>query len=167
MTAARRPRKRYLRFGMVLSLALGMVAGTNAPAPRAATTERIVVDQHTGLAIFGVDPVAYFTDRKPVPGHPDFEYRHAGAIWRFANEGNRAAFAAEPDIYMPRYGGYDAIGITRGVATPGFPALWALFEQRLYLFYTADARAAFLADPASAIASASARWAAVRSELAE
>src|SRR5436305_2791636 len=167
MTAARAPRKRYVRFGVALSLALWMVVGTNAPAPRAATTERIVVDQHTGLAIYGVDPVAYFTDRKPVPGRPDFEYRCAGAIWRFANEGNRAAFAADPDVYMPRYGGYDPVGISRGVAMPGFPALWVLFEQRLYLFYTADARAAFLADPASVIASASARWAAVRSELAE
>ena len=71
------------------------------------------------------------------------------------------------DVYMPRYGGYDPIGITRGVATPGFPALWALFEQRLYLFYAPDARAAFLADPASVIASASAHWSAVRSELAD
>jgi len=151
---------------MILSLALGMLAGTNVP-PRAATTERVVVDPHTGLAIYGVDPVGYFTDRKPVPGRPDVEYRHAGAIWRFANEGNRAAFAADPDVYMPRYGGYDPVGITRGVATPGFPALWALFEQRLYLFYAPDARAAFLADPASVIASASAHWSAVRSELAD
>ena len=148
-------------------LALGIGVSTNGAALRAATTERLVVDQHTGLAIYGMDPVAYFTDHKPVSGRPDFEYRHAGAIWRFANEGNRAAFAGDPDIYMPRYGGFDPIGITRGVATPGFPALWTLFEQRLYLFYTADARSAFLADPASVIASASARWAALRSELAE
>src|SRR3954471_20921041 len=104
MTAVRRPRKRYLRFGMILSLALGMAATTNAPAPRASTTERIVVDQHTGLAIYGVDPVAYFTDRKPIPGRQDFEYRYAGAAWRFVNEGNRAAFAADPHVYMPRYG---------------------------------------------------------------
>lgn len=144
-----------------------MLAGVHAPAPRASTTERVVVDQHTGLAVYGIDPVAYFTERKPVPGRADFEYSHAGVVWRFVNEGNRAAFAADPDVYMPRYGGYDPIGISRGVATPGFPALWVVFEQRLYLFYTPDARAAFIANPAPVIASASARWVAVRNELAE
>src|SRR2546423_12206804 len=171
MTAARRPRKgprkRHVRLGLILSLALGAVlAGVDASAPRAATTERVVVDQHTGLAIYGVDPVAYFTDRKPVPGRPTFEYWYAGVIWRFVNEGNRAAFAADPDVYMPRYGGYDPVGISRGLATPGSPALWVVSDQRLYLFYAADARTAFIADPAAVIASASARWAAGKSELA-
>lgn len=126
-----------------------------------------MVDRHTGLALYGVDPVGYFTDGKPVPGRPDFEYAYAGAIWRFDNEGNREAFAADPEVYMPRYGGYDPVGVSRGRATPGYPALWAVFEQRLYLFYTAEARAAFMADPAAVIMAASARWAAVRSELAE
>ena len=154
--------------GAALSLVLGAgLSGSPMAALRATTTERVVVDRHTGLALYGVDPVAYFTDRKPVPGRAEFEYRYAGAIWRFHNEGNRAAFAADPNVYMPLYGGYDPVGISRGLATPGFPALWVLHEQRLYLFYTADARAAFLADPATVIAAASARWTAVRSELAE
>ena len=167
MTAARPLRKRHV-LGIALSLALGMIwAGSNVSAPRAATTERVVVDRHTGLALYGVDPVAYFTDGQQVRGREKFEYSHAGAVWRFDNEGNRAAFAADPDVYMPRYGGYDPVGISRGLATPGSPTLWVVSDQRLYLFYTADARAAFIADPASVIAAASARWAAVRSELAE
>jgi len=153
---------------VVLSLLLGLVlAGVNPPASRAVTTERVVVDPHTGLAIYGVDPVAYFTDRRAVSGRADYEYGHAGAVWRFHNEGNRAAFAADPDVYMPRYGGYDPVGISRGLATPGFPALWVVFEERVYLFYTAEARTAFIANPAAVIASASARWAAVRSQLVE
>ena len=165
MTAARPPRKRYL--SLAAAVLFGLVCGFGASAPRASTTERVVVDRHTGLALYGIDPVAYFTDRKPVEGRQEFEYRYAGAIWRFDNEGNRAAFAADPDVYMPRYGGYDPVGISRGLATPGSPALWVVSDQRLYLFYAADARAAFIADPAAVIASASARWAAVKSELAE
>lgn len=149
---------------MMLGLAL---AGVSPPASSAATTERVVVDRHTGLALYGVDPVAYFTDGKPVAGREEFEYRFAGAIWRFGNEGNRAAFAADPDVYMPQYGGYDPVGVGRGLATPGFPALWVVFDERLYLFYTADARQAFIADPASVIAAASARWDTVKGELAE
>jgi hypothetical protein len=138
-----------------------------APVLQAATTERVVIDRHTGLAIYGIDPVAYFTERKPLAGRADFELRHAGAVWRFENEGNRAAFEADPEVYMPRFGGYDPIGVSRGVATPGKPALWVVSEQRLYLFYTAEARAAFLANTAEVIAGATARWSAVQSELAE
>ena len=150
-------------------LTLGLVIGVCAlsPALRAATTERIVVDRHTGLAIYGVDPVAYFTDRKPVAGREEFEHRFAGAVWRFDNEGNRAAFIAHPGVYMPRYGGYDPVGIARGVSTAGSPDLWVVYDERLYLFYTAQARQAFIADPALVIASASARWAEVKSDLAE
>jgi hypothetical protein len=138
-----------------------------ATALRAATTERIVVDRHTGLAIYGVDPVAYFTDRKPVAGREEFEHRFAGAVWRFNNDSNRAAFIADPNVYMPRYGGYDPVGIARGVSTAGDPDLWVVYDERLYLFYTAQARQAFIADPTRVIASASARWAEVKSELAE
>jgi len=165
MTVARHTRKRQARF--LAAALVGLAFAVHVPLLRATTTERVVVDRHTGLALYGVDPVGYFTERKPVAGKPDFEYRYAGAIWRFENEGNRAAFAADPDVYTPRYGGYDPVGVSRGLATPGFPALWTVFEQRLYLFYTADARAVFMADPPAVIASASARWSAVKSELAE
>ena len=138
-----------------------------ATALRAATTERIVVDRHTGLAIYGIDPVAYFTERKPVAGREEFEHRFAGAVWRFDNDSNRAAFIADPNVYMPRYGGYDPVGIARGVSTAGSPDFWVVYDERLYLFYTAQARQAFIADPALVIASASARWAEVKSDLAE
>src|SRR5262245_23899630 len=121
MTAERRSRKRYV-WAAVLALALAALAG----APQASTTERVVVDRHTGLAIYGIDPVAYFTEGKPTAGREDFELRHAGAVWRFENEGNKAAFAADPQVYMPRFGGYDPVGVSRGVATPGKPALWAI-----------------------------------------
>ena len=71
-----------------------------------------------------------------------------GAIWRFRNEGNLAAFAADPEVYMPQFGGYDPVGIARGVSTAGYAELWAVFDQRLYLFHTAEARRTFMADPA-------------------
>jgi len=165
MTASRRARKRSVWPVLTLGLVIGVCA--LSPALRAATTERIVVDRHTGLAIYGIDPVAYFTERKPVAGREEFEHRFAGAVWRFDNEGNRAAFIAHPSVYMPRYGGYDPVGIARGVSTAGYPDLWVVYGERLYLFYTAEARQTFIGDPAVVIASASARWAEVRSELAE
>ena len=171
MTSPRRCRKPVpLRTGaaaLALALALVAVLAGATTASRAATTERVVTDRHTGFAIYGVDPVAYFTDGKPIAGRAEFEFRFAGAIWRFANEGNRAAFIADPRIYMPRFGGYDPVGIARGVSTPGYPQLWVIAKDRLYLFYSAQARAAFLADPAAAIAAAEAHWPQLKQDLAE
>jgi hypothetical protein len=55
MTAARRQRKGHRVHGAALgALMFALFAGL--PHTRAATTERIVVDRHTGLAIGGYDP---------------------------------------------------------------------------------------------------------------
>lgn len=162
MTAARQRRKsRVLAAAFGAGLLLGLAGG----APDAATTERVVVDRHTGLALYGFDPVAYFTDAKPVPGRADLEYRYAGAVWRFRNEGNRAAFVAHPETYLPRFGGHDPIGIARGVATPGHPQLWLRVADRLFLFHSPESRSAFVADSATATAAAEARWPEVQGSL--
>jgi hypothetical protein len=141
--------------GLAAILILGM---PSFPRAVAATTERVVHDTHTGLAINGVDPVAYFTDAAPLVGLPENEYLYAGVVWRFRNEGNRAAFMANPEIYMPRFGGYDAVAIGRALALPGNPQLWAIVGERLYLFYSEDARARFMTKPDDAIALADNKW---------
>jgi len=168
MPGAARPRKVVKRVlglrGAVLAVLLTAALGSIS---RVAAAERIVTDRHTGLAIYGVDPVAFHTKKKPTEGKPEFELRHSGAIWRFENEGNRAAFIRDTAIYLPRYGGYDPIGVARGVGTAGYPALFSVVENRLYLFYTAEAQKIFLADPHAAIAAADARWPEVMKDLPE
>ena len=76
-----------------------------------------------GLRIYGFDPVAYFTDGGPSAGPAEFEYRLAGATWRFRNEGNRAAFADHPEVYMPQFGGYDPVASRAASRSPGHPPL--------------------------------------------
>ena len=70
MTAARRQRKsrRELIFFLALA-AVGLVPAPGRPI-FAATTERVVSDPASGLAIGGFDPVAYFTDAAPRLGSP-------------------------------------------------------------------------------------------------
>ena len=58
------------------------------------------------VAIKGYDPVAYFTEGKPVKGDKQFETEWKGAKWRFANAKHRDMFAADPEAYAPQYGGY-------------------------------------------------------------
>jgi hypothetical protein len=133
----------------------------------AATTERVVVNRYSGLAIEGFDPVAYFTDSVAVQGAPDFEASEAGAVWRFRNEGNRASFMAHPEIYAPQFGGYDPIDLGRGVTYAGNPRFWVVTGQRLYLFGREETRDAFTADPSRFLKDATARWPALEQGLAQ
>jgi hypothetical protein len=168
MTTARPKRKQYcapLAAGLALYSGLVFVLAAAPPTPRALATERIVVDWHTGLAINGYDPVAFFTDGKPVVGDADFELRYGGAVWRFANIGNRAAFAAAPDIYMPQYGGYDPFGVARGIAVAGNPTLWIIIGERLFLFYDGTRRDKFATNPERVIGTADRKWPDVRHAL--
>jgi len=145
-----------------LALAAALPAAITSLA--AATTERIVVDRRTGLAIYGFDPVAYFTNAAAM-GSEQLELPYGGAVWRFRNAGNRTAFAERPDVYMPQFGGYDPIVLAHGNATPGHPHLFVVAENRLFLFHTREARDRFAADPQQAIAAASASWPDVVREL--
>jgi hypothetical protein len=128
------------------------------PAIGAETTEQIVTDLNTGLAISGFDPVAYFIDAAPVLGKDQFEHAYAGVVWRFRNQGNLGAFVANPDVYMPRFGGYDPLAVARDVALPGNPRIWLMIGERLYLFFTAAARDTFADDAERLIALADRKW---------
>jgi hypothetical protein len=163
MTAARQERKSWRGWRAVLTAAVAGSAAWLCAAPMsgAATTERVVANHHTGVAIGGYDPVAYFIDGKPQEGRAAFELRFAGAIWRFRNEGNRDAFSRNPDIYLPRYGGYDPTAVARGASAPGFPHIWLVRDKRLYLFRTPEGRDAFAKDPDGVVDIADRHWPAV------
>jgi YHS domain-containing protein len=161
MTPARPQRK----LALALLLAAGFCAGISAPPARSAD-DPVVVNAQTGLAISGFDPVAYFTDGRPQLGRADLELRTDGIVWRFRNDGNRAAFTDHPEVYTPRFGGYDPVAVARGNSVAGHPLLWAVTGQRLYLFYSEEARAAFLADPGRYVEAATRKWPAVARMIA-
>jgi len=137
---------------MLVALAMDPVGS------RGSTTERIVTDWHTGLAIGGYDPVAFYTDRKPILGSSEVELSYGGAVWRFANIGNRAAFAANPEVYTPQFGGYDPIGVAHGIAVPGNPEIWTIVGVSLFLFRDQTRLQTFLSDPGRFNAAAEHKW---------
>jgi hypothetical protein len=147
-------------------LSLGALALPGLAA-HAATTERVVVNRFTGLAIEGFDPVAYFADGRPEIGLEAFEASQAGAVWRFRNQGNRASFAAHPEIYGPQFGGYDPVDVARGVTVAGNPRFWLIAGERLYLFGREQTRDAFAADPERVVRDANLRWPRLEQDLAE
>ncbi len=106
----------------------------------------------------GFDPVSYFIDAAAAVGRAEFEFRYRGAIWRFRNPGNLAAFAANPADYEPRFGGYDPIAVARGAPTPGSPEIWLIADQKLYLFYSLQTVEEFRSDPRRQAMQAEVKW---------
>jgi hypothetical protein len=174
MTSRRQEAKGWGRWGrritfiaLLANLTVSTGAGFTGWFAQAATTERVVVNRFTGLAINGFDPVAYFTDGRALMGRPGFELNEAGAVWRFRNEGNRAVFSADPAIYGPQFGGYDPVDVARGVVFAGNPQLWLIVGQRLYLFGREKSRDAFAASPQRFLQEAGRRWPGLMETLAQ
>jgi hypothetical protein len=124
----------------------------------ASPDDRLVINPDSGLAISGFDPVAYFSRQKAIAGSPKYELTQNGTVWRFINESNRAVFADHPEVYTPRFGGYDPVAISRGVSVAGNSLIWAVTGDRLYLFYDDKARTEFLANPGVIIEGAMRKW---------
>ena len=90
------------------------------------------------LSISGYDPVAYFTDGKPVPGSSEFEYVWHHARWRFATAALRDLFVKDPEHYAPQYDGYSATGVAWQEPHKDTvdPNCWAIVDGKLYLTHT-------------------------------
>lgn len=132
--------------GLVLILALGATAAQaqiqgagyyNAYAGPVYLNEE-------GLAISGYDPVAYQTVGRAVKGAKEFTLTYDGATYLFASRENLNLFAAEPERYVPAFGGWCAYGLATRPGTPNTrkpgkyrasPRTFKVIDGKLYLFY--------------------------------
>ncbi|MCG8547754.1 MAG: hypothetical protein MJE12_26450 [Alphaproteobacteria bacterium] len=85
------------------------------------------------LAVHGYDVVAYFTVGRPTVGNSKFSVVHKDATYRFASQANVDAFKADPDKFLPQYGGFCAYGVAVGGKFDGDPQLWRIVDGKLYL----------------------------------
>lgn len=114
------------------------------------------VSDHVGVA--GYDPVAFFTDAKPVKGNPAISATHHGATYYFATEAHRKLFQGSPERYLPQYGGYCAYGASRGALAPVEISTWQVRNGKLYLNHDASVRERFDADFQGNVTKADANW---------
>jgi enamine deaminase RidA (YjgF/YER057c/UK114 family) len=121
------------------------------------------------LSISGYDPVAYFTEGRPVQGKAEFEYLWHKLRWRFANADHRDLFVKDPNRYAPQYDGYCAMGTTNDDAAHKDtvdPEAWAVVDGKLYLVHNQYWLQVWRAKAEEYIKRADANWQAV-SELSE
>ena len=138
----------------IVALIVGLF--TVVATPAAAKDQ--VYQSFLGTAIDGTDPVAYFTEGRPVEGSSEFTHEWNGAKWRFSSAENRAKFVAEPEKYAPQYGGYCAWAVSQGYTASTDPEAWSIVEGKLYLNYSKGVQMQWEADIPGHIAKADQNW---------
>jgi YHS domain-containing protein len=120
------PSKIIRTAGAVLVLAMLSAHGVRAEAASD-------VNQIDGVALHGFDPVAYFTQNKAVKGVAQITSQYKGVTYEFASKEDQAAFDANPEKYVPQYGGFCAYAVSKGAKADVDPHAFSINDGKLYL----------------------------------
>ena len=111
------------------------------------------------VALRGYDPVAYFTDGRPVPGDPRFWYEFDDTVYMFASAAHRTLFVANADHFAPQFRGFCTLSISEGGNAEGMPENWKIVNGTLFVFGNSYGSDEFAKDPARYTALAKTNWA--------
>jgi YHS domain-containing protein len=121
-----------VRFASLLAapaaLAMALLGGCGT------THATVETSRGESLMLLGYDPVAYFTDGKPVRGRHTINAAYEGRTYYFATPEHRAAFVAAPARYEPQYGGFCSNGAPYGVKLGSDPTEFEIRDGRLFIF---------------------------------
>lgn len=120
--------------------------------------ELVNVSGASRTALGGYDPVAFFTDSKPVNGSPSITASHQGATYFFASEDHKQVFSENPGHYAPQFGGYCAYGVGLDKLAPVDIKTWQIRDGKLYLNVNSDVLKKFDADFKGNVAKADKNW---------
>lgn len=111
-----------------------------------------------GVAIQGYDPVAFFTDSKPVLGNPEIRSTHGGAVYWFTSVDHKAMFEANPEKYEPQFGGWCAYAASIDTLSPIEPKYWEIVDGRLLLQHNQKAWDLWHKDTSGNLVKADKNW---------
>ncbi len=131
----RNPIRKWWVLVLLAALWSGIQAVANAQAPAAPT------------ALKGYDPVAYFTEGKPVKGASGNSVDFDDARYLFSSAKNKSTFVADPEKYLPQFAGLCSGGMVKGMKVESNPEIWSVVNGKLYLFSSLRARESVQANP--------------------
>lgn len=126
------------------------------PLAVAANSSPINVDAEH-IAVSGYDLLGYFEDHVE-RGSKDFSAEYRGATYLFSSAAHLALFEADPQRYLPAYGGYCAYGISMGKRLSIDPASYEIVAGRLYFLLNRVTQKTWLLDRDLNIARADRLW---------
>jgi YHS domain-containing protein len=142
----------------LLSIAAVFLAGCGAPHASVRTS------RGEDLMLLGFDPVAYFTDGRPVRGLHTIAASNEGRTYYFASPEHRQAFAASPGKFEPQYGGFCSDGAAYAVKLGSDPTQFEIRDGRLFIFGDIIGHEMWLLDERGNIGHADALWPQLRDE---
>ncbi len=102
-----------------------------------AQSEEPYVDFNTkkGFVAEGYDLISYFSNKPEIGDEKNTLYLR-GLKFKFSSQENLIKFKANPDKYLPQYGGYCAYAIAeKGKKVSVDPETFEIRDGKLYLFY--------------------------------
>jgi YHS domain-containing protein len=147
---------------LIAVAALTFVAGP-ALANHETSTDaaRLVNVDKNGVILDGYDPVAFFTDGKPVHGSEAFQSRFDGAIYYFASADHKALFDREPAKYEPQFGAFCAYAVSVGRTAPIDVNTFSIVNGRLVVQHNSKAVGLWNKDVQGNLRNADKYWPAV------
>jgi YHS domain-containing protein len=144
-----------------LSAALAVLAAGPLTATVASDDVKLVNVDKNGVILDGYDPVAFFTDNKPVLGTSAFQSSYGGATYHFASAEHKAMFDKEPAKYEPQFGAFCAYAVSVGRTAPIDVNTFSIINGRLVVQHNARAVGLWNKDPQLNLKHADKYWPAV------
>lgn len=117
--------------GLTILVMLILAACGNSPKPQAGKAFNNVDEK--GVILDGYDPVAFFTDNKPVKGDEKFQYTYDEAIYHFTSKEHMDLFKANPEKYKPQFGAWCAYAVSLGRVAPIDVNTFSIVDGRLFI----------------------------------
>ena len=124
--------RRDIAFALLM-VVLGLILGIGGTTMAGADSAVPAVNAAEGVGLKGYDPVAYFINGAPTKGSEQYSFAWKGVTYRFASAGNLEKFKADPEKYLPQYGGYCAYAMSLDRIADIDPSRWAIVNGKLYL----------------------------------
>ena len=106
----------------------------------------------------GYDLTTYFSQEKPQRGNGHHLAELNGVTYLFATDENKKAFEANPDKFLPQYGGYCSFGVSVNKKFVADPEQFDIVDGKLYLNLDAKIRSLWLQNMSDRITDADKNW---------
>ena len=141
---------------LLASLVISLLGGCSAmqamqaqnPSSALKPVNAVADGADSRVMLKGHDVVAYFTQGRHALGLAQHSSVYQEVTFRFASAEHKALFDANPQKYLPQYGGYCADGLVYAIPWGGDADTWRIDDGKLYIFGGASSKAAFELDVA-------------------
>lgn len=118
-----------------LSATLAIAAITPVNADHHPTGEgHQSAESRSTLALDGYSPVSYIENNRAEKGNPAITTIYQDKLYSFTNAAQRDQFLANPDRYLPAFGGYCAYGMAKDAEFPADPTNFKIVGDRTFIF---------------------------------